>query len=614
MDEVITPEPKKISPSKLMGTEPSALGNVGQGGESKTGKLARILRTTRVKVNDNEKKIKVNVDKLMGHDDEIEQVHETLFGVVEKQGELQAQQKKGDGTTEGIEALAANLDTIAKELTSINTLLGTQLKNQEKAAQQAATAARAEKRRKDEEKAERKPSKSETPKFKAPKPVVDFFDKIKNFFTQVLLGSAVLGIINWIKNPENKKKINDVVDFIADNTPIILGGLLAIVGIGIGAKLISFMSGLIGITTTLIGLLGPFGLKAILIAAGVLLAGIAIKKGREAILDYVGGVGFTSTGLAFGYEDIQNITDSKLRELERKVASGEMTREEAREAKKPYDRLRDLMRQRKKANDRLDIVTRNAQGNERRIKEARARGDDGEVKRQERYLAQALERKKELEEELVILNRKVTKQFDKTGITEQQIMSSVEGRGGEVARLPSAVDPSLRRSLIEARGNEYGADAMAAADLGAGAFQPSNPGIQHLNATLSGITNSMMPDKAGIQTPEFGASMRLNQAGVGEGFSLTEKMMEAPITDKETGFYKNKMVLDTKDIFSGKMTIEIPPPGSGEGVTIVGLDGKPVESGSGAVVTGNQSNFTPFSSYDPNNDSFASVMSIYNAL
>ena len=337
MDEVITPEPKKISPSKLMGTEPSALGNVGQGGESKTGKLARILRTTRVKVNDNEKKIKVNVDKLMGHDDEIEQVHETLFGVVEKQGELQAQQKKGDGTTEGIEALAANLDTIAKELTSINTLLGTQLKNQEKAAQQAATAARAEKRRKDEEKAERKPSKSETPKFKAPKPVVDFFDKIKNFFTQVLLGSAVLGIVKWMKNPENKKKINDVVDFIADNTPIILGGLLAIVGIGIGAKLISFMSGLIGITTTLIGLLGPFGLKAILIAAGVLLAGIAIKKGREAILDYVGGVGFTSTGLAFGYEDIQNITDSKLRELERKVASGEMTREEAREAKKPYD-------------------------------------------------------------------------------------------------------------------------------------------------------------------------------------------------------------------------------------------------------------------------------------
>ena len=36
----------------------------GMGGESKIAKLSRILRTTRVKVNDNEKATKVNAEKI----------------------------------------------------------------------------------------------------------------------------------------------------------------------------------------------------------------------------------------------------------------------------------------------------------------------------------------------------------------------------------------------------------------------------------------------------------------------------------------------------------------------------------------------------------------------
>ena len=80
-----------------MGSTSPALGQVGQGGESKVGKLARVVRTTRVKVNDNTKEIKINTDKLMGVEDEQEQIHETLFGVVEKQGELQQSQKGAPG-------------------------------------------------------------------------------------------------------------------------------------------------------------------------------------------------------------------------------------------------------------------------------------------------------------------------------------------------------------------------------------------------------------------------------------------------------------------------------------------------------------------------------------
>ena len=161
MDE--TQAPRKISPSKLMGTDTPALGNVGQGGESKTGKLARILRTTRVKVNKNEKDIKVNIDKLMNVEseqdsikDEQEQIHESIFNLVEKQAEQKkqaagiAEQKKQGAGIKGVDALADSLNVIAKELTAINALLARQLKNDARRAKKMAQEARKEERDKKE--------------------------------------------------------------------------------------------------------------------------------------------------------------------------------------------------------------------------------------------------------------------------------------------------------------------------------------------------------------------------------------------------------------------------------------------------------------------------------
>ena len=54
-DTVSTPQTRSttISASKLMGRDSGGSDLGGMGGESKIAKLSRILRTTRVKVNDN---------------------------------------------------------------------------------------------------------------------------------------------------------------------------------------------------------------------------------------------------------------------------------------------------------------------------------------------------------------------------------------------------------------------------------------------------------------------------------------------------------------------------------------------------------------------------------
>ena len=54
-----------INPSKFFGRDDGdALGQVGQGGESKIGKLARIGRHSRVNINDLEKRVDINAEKI----------------------------------------------------------------------------------------------------------------------------------------------------------------------------------------------------------------------------------------------------------------------------------------------------------------------------------------------------------------------------------------------------------------------------------------------------------------------------------------------------------------------------------------------------------------------
>lgn len=241
MDEVITPEPsKRVSPSKLMGTSTPALGQVGQGGESKVGKLARIVRTTRVKVNKNEKDIKINIDKLMNVEDEQEQIHESIFNLVEKQADSQ----KGSQASESIEKLSENLNTIAKELASISGLLNKQLNTEEKQSKALAAAAVNAQRREREKRIESGPAKKEASGILdvVKKPMGNFFDMVKRFLGNIIAGGAVLTLLKWLNDPKNQEGIAKFVDFFTENLPQILLKALGILTSGFNKVIGNFIN------------------------------------------------------------------------------------------------------------------------------------------------------------------------------------------------------------------------------------------------------------------------------------------------------------------------------------------------------------------------------------
>lgn len=192
------------------------------------------------------------------------------------EGLQQTQKLEGD--------LLNGLGSILESLVVIRTILQNQNNLQKKSVEGEKKTVEKQKRKERERKLESKKgiSSKEGDKLKAP--VSNFFDAIKRFVTNVLLGSVVLGLFKWLKNPVNKKAIGDFTKFLTDNAPLILGGLLAIAALPIASSLLGLTGAILGGIPTLIGALGffatPAGLAALAAAAGVALfsAGKIIPK------------------------------------------------------------------------------------------------------------------------------------------------------------------------------------------------------------------------------------------------------------------------------------------------------------------------------------------------
>jgi len=173
-------------------------------------------------------------------------------------------------------AVADSFANIGLTLLGIDSLLKGLLGEEKKESEQDAKAARKSAQKAEEAKSE-KSAKTKATKalkgFKAPK--IGFLDMIKRFFGNILAGGFILKALDWFQNEENQKKIQNVITFITDNLDKILLGIAAIVGIGIGMKILGFLTlfaplvgGLVGTLTGLLGLLmGPAGLLAALFAA-----------------------------------------------------------------------------------------------------------------------------------------------------------------------------------------------------------------------------------------------------------------------------------------------------------------------------------------------------------
>ena len=186
------------------------------------------------------------------------------------------------------------LSNVADSLDSIALLLRRQLGLEKK--QQRDDKKKQDKDNKDarENKLENKPDKKTglIPKAIA-KPTLSFFDKIKRFFLNIAIGSAVYKMLDWLKDPANAEKISKFSDFLINNAGWILGGLAAI-------ALLPVLSGIMGVLGALKGgllllkpalglLFSPAGLAALALAAGLTGTLLMMKSAVDAIKEKAAG-------------------------------------------------------------------------------------------------------------------------------------------------------------------------------------------------------------------------------------------------------------------------------------------------------------------------------------
>ncbi|OUW60761.1 MAG: hypothetical protein CBD63_02930 [Candidatus Pelagibacter sp. TMED203] len=200
------------------------------------------------------------------------------------------EKKEGDAPA----LMPDRLDNIANTVDSIALLLRRQFGVEKK--QRRDDRKKQDKDNKDarENKLEKKPDKKTglIPKAIA-KPTLSFFDKIKRFFLNIAIGSAVYKMLDWLKDPANAEKISKFSEFLINNAGWILGGLAAI-------ALLPVLSGIMGVLGALKGgllllkpalglLFSPAGLAALALAAGLTGTLLMMKSAVDAIKEKAAG-------------------------------------------------------------------------------------------------------------------------------------------------------------------------------------------------------------------------------------------------------------------------------------------------------------------------------------
>ena len=225
-----------------------------------------------------------------------------------KEDKEEKQEKEGNI----FKKISIGLGNIASALGGVGALLQSLLKTDKQQFAAEKRTARAMKKRAKEDAAESATTgaKGLLKKIKAPK--LGFFERIKQYFGNILAGAAVMWIINWISDPENQKTIDSVLGFIEDHMGLILGGLLALIGIDIGLKLLGFIKMLVVAVKGLSALLlGPAGL------IGLTLAGlIAIDKAGGTLDKPAGG-----NDQITGEQAVWNSTTSNAKTRKREIES-----------------------------------------------------------------------------------------------------------------------------------------------------------------------------------------------------------------------------------------------------------------------------------------------------
>ena len=192
-------------------------------------------------------------------------------------------EKKGDAPA----LMPDRLDNIAKTVESIALLLRRQLGLEKK--QQRDSRKQQDKINKDarEDKLEGKPKDKKTgliPKSIA-KPALGFFEKLKRFFLNIVIGAGVVKLFDWLKDPANVENVTKFKDFLINNAGWILGGLAAIALLPIALTLVNVIAGVI----VGLSLLGAVGAALPVILKGILIGAVAWWVGKKISRAITGG-------------------------------------------------------------------------------------------------------------------------------------------------------------------------------------------------------------------------------------------------------------------------------------------------------------------------------------
>lgn len=197
---------------------------------------------------------------------------ESVNTIIEKSSEVNAAQD--DKINYALVTLPDALNNITSVLSDINNVIAAQVAVNEADLEDKQQQDIVNQRKKEEEQGEKKKKGflSRLKNIRAPK--FDFFDAIKNFFTNVAIGGALAWLFKWVQDPENQEKMDQISDMVEKWLPWVLGGLLALALLPVASTLLTMLGAVKGAFVGLIAVIKGLSpvLLPVLAALGLVLA------------------------------------------------------------------------------------------------------------------------------------------------------------------------------------------------------------------------------------------------------------------------------------------------------------------------------------------------------
>ena len=215
-----------------------------------------------------------------------------------------AQTQKSDVAERVANAFDSRLDDLLKNIREdvggILAVVDKQVDIDEEEAKDAKNELEKNKRKAKEEEGEKKKKKEKT-KFLDPiiKPVKGLWESIVGGFMKLLAGWGITQFLKWFGNPKNAENVKAFKEFVVSAVPVVIKGILALIALDIGLKVLGFvklialgsvklLAGLKGLFLSTIGAIkaNPYMALAfagaLAIGAGAAYAGNKIQENRQA--------------------------------------------------------------------------------------------------------------------------------------------------------------------------------------------------------------------------------------------------------------------------------------------------------------------------------------------